>query len=200
MENLIKKTVNELKDTFVGISSVRWANDRAKLSPSTVWDFELPTLRDSVDFNFPEPDVENSKIYGQSTAWASHAEDGDIALALTIPSTHESLCEWGFAKRKSDEDIEGFAETAESNPHGGAGTWEFRGYDIKSKVVEGMMMVVSEDGKKALVVKNFHGYATLLMDDLSGATPVGIRLSGTITTPVEGDTDGDVLFGTLKQN
>lgn len=193
----ITNRISAYQRKFVGISTVRWCSKRAALgSTAPVWEFELPVLRDNVTFAPAEPTINNSKIYGKTEPWTTTAEPGDVDIDVLIAATDDILLSWAFTVPATAP--VSFDETADTSATGAAGTWSFTGVDMDLKVIEGMLMIISEDGKTSLIIKNFHGYANLVTDNISNQ-PIGIKLKGTFTPPVSGDLDGDVVFGDFTE-
>lgn len=192
----LSKRLDDYTAKFAGISQVRWCSTRQAIPGSaTITFLEVPTLRDQVTFTPATPTFENRYVYGKDTPWTSaKGEPGDTEMSIVISAVDEALLELGFDVK---DVTNGISETADTHPSGKAGSWDFKGVDMNTKVVEGILWVISEDGKFSFMIKNFRGYASLYFN---GNDPVGITLTGNFTTPVEGDTDGDILFGTYAEN
>lgn len=190
----ISKAVETFVNKFQGFCCVRWTDTRGALpSDGTLSWMDLPTLQDGVDFSAGEPTINKSYIYGKQTPWTENATPGDTTIAVTVAALDEALIELGF---KENTVANGFTETAETSKNGKAGTWSFVGIDLQMKAITGSFWLISEDGKFSLLIRNFKGYARLVMEDNQ---PVGITFSGGFTTPEAEDTDGDVLFGTFEE-
>ena len=189
----LSKTLKEWTKKFAGVSQFRWCSKRQALAGSGNIEFlEVPILRDSVTFQPAEPSLEHSYVYGTQIPWISVlGEPGDSTIELTLAAVDDALLELGFKKTTV---ANGITETATTHPSGKAGSWAFSGVDLTPKMVEGMLWVIAEDNNYSFMVKNFRGFAQPVL--LDGTNPNGIRLVGSFTTPVDGDTDGDVLFGT----
>lgn len=189
----LSKTLKDWTKKFAGVSQFRWCSKRQALAGSGNIEFlEVPILRDSVTFQPAEPSLEHSYVYGTQIPWTSVlGEPGDSTIELTLAAVDDALLELGFKKTTV---ANGITETATTHPSGKAGSWAFSGVDLTPKMVEGMLWVIAEDNNYSFMVKNFRGFAQLVL--LDGTNPNGIRLVGSFTTPVDGDTDGDVLFGT----
>lgn len=193
----LSKTLKDWEKKFAGVSQFRWCGKRQALSGSGTLDFmEVPILRDSVTFSPAEPSLAHSYVYGTQIPWTSVMETpGDSTIDVTIAAVDDALLEMGFKKTTV---ANGISETATTHPSGKAGSWAFTGIDLTPKMVEGMIWVISEDNKYSFMVKNFRGFAQPVL--LDGTNPNGIRLVGSFTAPVSGDTDGDVLFGTYTED
>lgn len=189
----LSKTLKDWTKKFAGVSQFRWCSKRQALAGSGSIEFlEVPILRDSVTFQPAEPSLEHSYVYGTQIPWISVlGEPGDSTIELTLAAVDDALLELGFKKTTV---ANGITETATTHPSGKAGSWAFSGVDLTPKMVEGMLWVIAEDNNYSFMVKNFRGFAQPVL--LDGTNPNGIRLVGSFTTPVDGDTDGDVLFGT----
>lgn len=189
----LSKTLKDWTKKFAGVSQFRWCSKRQALAGSGNIEFlEVPILRDSVTFQPAESSLEHSYVYGTQIPWTSVlGEPGDSTIELTLAAVDDALLELGFKKTTV---ANGITETATTHPSGKAGSWAFSGIDLTPKMVEGMLWVIAEDNNYSFMVKNFRGFAQLVL--LDGTNPNGIRLVGSFTTPVDGDTDGDVLFGT----
>lgn len=189
----LSKTLKDWTKKFAGVSQFRWCSKRQALAGSGSIEFlEVPILRDSVTFQPAEPSLEHSYVYGTQIPWTSVlGEPGDSIIELTLAAVDDALLELGFKKTTV---ANGITETATTHPSGKAGSWAFSGIDLTPKMVEGMLWVIAEDNNYSFMVKNFRGFAQPVL--LDGTNPNGIRLVGSFTTPVDGDTDGDVLFGT----
>lgn len=189
----LSKTLKDWTKKFAGVSQFRWCSKRQALAGSGNIEFlEVPILRDSVTFQPAEPSLEHSYVYGTQIPWISVlGEPGDSTIELTLAAVDDALLELGFKKTTV---ANGITETSTTHPSGKAGSWAFSGIDLTPKMVEGMLWVIAEDNNYSFMVKNFRGFAQPVL--LDGTNPNGIRLVGSFTTPVDGDTDGDVLFGT----
>lgn len=189
----LSKTLKDWTKKFAGVSQFRWCSKRQALAGSGTLDFmEVPILRDTVTFQLAEPSLEHSYVYGTQIPWTSVlGEPGDSTIELTLAAVDDALLELGFKKTTVTN---GITETATTHPSGKAGSWAFSGIDLTPKMVEGILWVIAEDNNYSFMVKNFRGFAQPVL--LDGTNPNGIRLVGSFTTPVDGDTDGDVLFGT----
>lgn len=189
----LSKTLKDWTKKFAGVSQFRWCSKRQALAGSGNIEFlEVPILRDSVTFQPAEPSLKHSYVYGTQIPWTSVlGEPGDSTIELTLAAVDDALLELGFKKTTV---ANGITETATTHPSGKAGSWAFSGVDLTPKMVEGMLWVIAEDNNYSFMVKNFRGFAQPVL--LDGTNPNGIRLVGSFTTPVDGDTDGDVLFGT----
>lgn len=182
----VTKTRDQLKKVFVGVSEFRFSTKSGKYDASTVWDYELPILRDSINFDNPAPTINKVFIHGDEKPYASTSEAADITLTLEIPSIHDDIT--GFLYNKGSE-----VSNISDEVDGIAGTWSGQGIKLDNKVIEGMCMIISEDRKHAILIKNLKGYSSMNMNEL-GTQPVSFTLTCTLEGGVTTDTDGDVVF------
>ena len=182
----VTKTKEQLKEVFIGVSEFRFSTKNGKFDASTVWEYELPILRDSISFDNPAPTINKVFIHGDEKPYASTSESGDITLTLEIPSIHDDIT--GFLYNKGG-DIENVADEVD----GVKGSWSGKGIKLDNKVIEGMCMIISEDRKHAILIKNLKGYSSMNMNEL-GTQPVSFTLTATLEGGVTTDTDGDVVF------
>ena len=188
----VLKTKEELKEVFIGVSEFRFATVSGPFTAETKWDYELPILRNSIDFDNPAPTINKVYVHGSKKAYASTSEDSDMTLSFEIPSIHDDVT--GFLYNKA----EGSVEVAETT-NGVQGSWKGNGINLDSKVIEGMCMIISEDRKHAILIKNLKGYSSMNMNEL-GTSPVSFTVTATLEGGVTTDTDGDVVFLTFQAN
>ena len=67
------------------------------------------------------------------------------------------------------------------------------GINLTEKQLSGMAMLISQDKKYALVIKNLEGYASVQFDAPS-TKPLGYNVSFDVSGITEGDTDGDIVL------
>lgn len=188
----VTKTKEELKEVFIGVSEFRFATQSGPFTGDTVWDYELPILRDSVNFDNPAPSINKVFIHGDEKPYASTAEASDMTLSFEIPSIHDDVTGFLYNKGKAIADV---ADTVD----GVEGTWKGQGIKLDNKVIEGMAMIVSEDRKHAILIKNLKGYSSMNMNEIS-TTPVSFTVTTTLEGGVTTDSDGDVVFLTFTPN
>lgn len=186
------KTKDELKDVFIGVSELRFSTKSGAFTADTTWDYELPILRDSITFDNPAPTINNAYVHGKKTAWASTSEPSDMTLTFEIPSIHDDITGWLYNKAG---DVSNVAEEVD----GVAGAWSGQGISMEAKVIEGMAMIISEDKKHALLIKNLKGYSSMNMSSIS-TTPLSFTVTATLESGVTTDPDGDVVFLNWKAN
>jgi len=180
------KTVSELTMAFMGVSTLRYKKTSAKLIPAQEWDYEFPVLRDSVNFTQGEISRNQAFIHGSSRAYATAAgEPASTTLTFFVPSINADV------------------QTAFGNPANGTPAtlqdgntyWKpvGTGINLTEKQLSGMAMLISQDKKYALVIKNLEGYASVQFDAPS-TKPLGYNVSFDVSGITEGDTDGDVVL------
>lgn len=180
------KTVSELTMAFMGVSTLRYKETSAKLIAEQEWDYEFPVLRDSVNFTQGEISRNQAFIHGSSRAYATAAgEPASTTLTFFVPSINEDV-------------QTAFGNTASGTPatlSDGDGYWKpvGTGINLTEKQLSGMAMLISQDKKYALVIKNLEGYASVQFDAPS-TKPLGYNVSFDVSGITEGDTDGDVVL------
>lgn len=182
----VSKQLKDLKKAFTGISEFRFRKASAEFTANMDWDFELPILRDSFTFETAEATFEEKFIHGESIPYTSVGTPGETTLAFEVPSIDEDILDWLLTKAKA---VSGIADTVGTV----SGTWTGAGYKIDGKAIQGMIMIISEDRTKAIVIKNFKGYASPNMADISN-TPVSFTISATLESSQSADEQGDILF------
>lgn len=180
------KTVTELTMAFMGVSTLRYKETSAKLISGQEWDYEFPVLRDSVNFTQGEISRNQAFIHGSSRAYATAAgEPASTTLTFFVPSINADV-------------QTAFGNTASGTPAtltDGTGYWKpiGTGVNLTEKQLSGMAMLISQDHKYALVIKNLEGYASVQFDAPS-TKPLGYNVSFDVSGITEGDTDGDVVL------
>ena len=184
----VNKKLADLKKAFTGISEFRFRSVSADLTADMAWDFELPILRDSFSFETSEPSFEETFIHGESIPYSSSATPGETSISFEVPSIDKDILDW-LLTPAANAAITGVSD----NVGGVAGTWTGSAYKLDNKVIQGMVMIISEDKTKAIVIKNFKGYASPNMADLS-TNPVSFTISATIESSQSAGTQGDIMF------
>jgi hypothetical protein len=180
------KTVSQLTMAFMGVSTLRYKETSAKLIPTQEWDYEFPVLRDSVNFTQGEISRNQAFIHGSSRAYATAAgEPASTTLTFFVPSINADV-------------QKAFGNTASGTPatlKDGTGYWKpvGSGVNLTEKQLSGMAMLISQDKKYALVIKNLEGYASVQFDAPS-TKPLGYNVSFDVSGITENDTDGDVVL------
>lgn len=185
----ITKTI--ITKAFQGMNTFRWKNESVKLTSDIEWDLEIPILRDSFSFQPEDPTFNRSYIHGSKKPIASTTEDGALPVQFDIPSIDEDT--QLFAMNVAAAAAASMADTID----GKAGNWTPLGKGLvmtDSKAITGMCMILSENKKYAIVIKNLEGYARPIIDSIS-TTPVAFRVNLDLTGIADAsDTDGDILF------
>ena len=180
---------------FQGMNTFRWKNESGPLTANMDWDLQIPILRDSFSLQSEDPTFNRSYIHGSKKPIASTTEDGAIPVQFDIPSIDEDT--QLFAANLAPAAAASMTDTI----NGVAGSWVPIGKGLKmgdSKVISGMCMILSEDKKHAIVIKNLEGYARPIIDNIS-TTPIAFRVNlDLIGIADASDTDGDILFYEFK--
>lgn len=184
----VTKKLADLKKAFTGISEFRFRSTSADFTSDMVWDYELPILRDSFSFETSEPSFEEVFIHGEAIPYVSTATPGETSISFEVPSVDKDILDWLLSPADSSA-VSAITDTV----NGVAGTWSGSAYKLDNKVVQGMVMIISEDRTKAIVIKNFKGYAAPNMADLS-TNPVSFTISATLESSQSTGTQGDILF------
>ena len=182
-------TTKILAETFSGMNTFRWNNTSAPLVAGQTWDLQIPIIQDTMSFTQADPTINKTLIYGQTKPLVIQlGATGDIDLSFTIPSVDDKTLSFVAARAT------GTPASVTDEVDGVAGSWIPVGKGISFsdvKKITGMCMIISEDKKKALVIKNLEGYATPLFDKTM-ATPYAWKIKVSLTG-ITTDTDGDVV-------
>ena len=190
----VTKKLADLKKAFVGVSEFRFCKSSSDFSASTVWDYELPILRDSLTFETSEPSFDNKFIHGESVPYVSTAEPGETTMSFEIPSIDDDITGW-LLTAADTATLTGVADTV----GGEEGTWSGAGYKLDNKVIQGMAMIISEDRSKAILIRNLKGYVSVNMSELSNS-PVSFTISATIESSISDSKQGDIMFLEFKKS
>lgn len=182
----VSKQLKDLKKAFTGISEFRFRKTSEDFTSNMDWDFALPILRDSFTFETAEATFEEKFIHGEQIPYTSIGTPGETTIGFEVPSIDEDILDWLLTKAKA---VTGIADTVGNV----TGTWSGAGYKIDGKAIQGMIMIISEDQTKAIIVKNFKGYASPNMADISN-TPVSFTISATLESSQSAGEQGDILF------
>lgn len=182
----VSKQLKDLKKAFTGISEFRFRKVSEDFVSNMDWDFELPILRDSFTFETAEATFEEKFIHGEQIPYTSVGTPGETTIGFEVPSIDEDILDWLLTKAKA---ITGIADKVGDT----TGAWAGAGYKIDGKAIQGMIMIISEDRTKAIVIKNFKGYASPNMADISN-TPVSFTISATLESSQSAGEQGDILF------
>lgn len=190
----VSKKLADLKKSFVGISEFRFCTNSSDFNENTVWDYELPILRDSLNFEVSEPSFDNKYIHGESVPYVSTAEPGETTMSFEIPSIDDDITGWLLTKSESPN-VVGVADSVGDVQ----GTWKGTGYKLDNKVIKGMAMIISEDRTKAILIRNLKGYVSVNMSELSNS-PVSFTISATIESSISDSKQGDIMFLEFTKN
>lgn len=185
---MVTKKLSELKKAFIGISEFRFRSVSADLTSDMTWDFELPILRDSFSFETSEPSFNEVFIHGESIPYASTAEPGETTISFEVPSIDKDITDWLLSPAETPS-VSAVADTV----GGVKGTWGGVAYKMDNKAIQGMVMIISDDKTKAIVIKNFKGYASPNMSELTNS-PVSFTISATLESSQSSGTQGDIMF------
>jgi hypothetical protein len=164
------KKMSELKTIFKGVSSFRYSKTIVDDLSTAEWDFELPIANDSLNISQAAGTLNPTKVFGSASAWTITGEPGEITAEMFIPTIDEDLMEVFYTKSAS------VISTASETISDVAGTYEGYAYKLSNKMIEGSMMIVSENKEYALFIKNAQGYPSLVFDSPLD-TPMGVNLS-----------------------
>lgn len=184
----VTKKLSELKKAFIGISEFRYRSVSEDLTSDMTWELELPILRDSFSFETSEPSFNEVFIHGESVPYAATAEPGETTISFEVPSVDKDITDWLLSPAESAA-ISGIEDTV----GGVSGVWSGAAYKMDNKAIQGMVMIISDDKTKAIVIKNFKGYASPNMSDITN-TPVSFTISATLESSQSVGTQGDILF------
>ena len=165
--------IAQLKDIFKGVSSFRFASTVQTTLASAAWEFELPIVSDSFDITQASGTTTPTNVLGLAGAWTVAGEPGDIAINFTIPSISDSLL--GVFYKKTASEI----STANEVQGTVTGKFEGYGYYLKRDMIEGSALIISENGEKALFIKNMQGFPALVLADGNGS-PMGVTMNGLV--------------------
>lgn len=184
--------IGTLKKVFSDVKEIRWKDgDISTASLASVeWDKQLPVLTDGLDFNQEDPTTNQVKVFGLKRAWASATEDGDCTMTLQIPSIADGVLGWLWDKTATS------VKTATETLNGESGTYNGVGYTLTTKKLEGTVMIISGDGKYALIVRHLEAVTSFAFSDPK-SSPFAITLTATLSGDVEtenAENDFDIAF------
>lgn len=184
------KKFTDLKKVFKGVSSIRLATTVQASLATAAWDVELPVANDSLNIAQADGTLNPLKVYGQAGAWTIVGETGDISMSMFIPSIHADLMDIFYTKTTAS--LTGADETIGAV----TGSYDGYGYFLTNEMIEGSAMIISEDRKNALFIRNVQGYPALVFDSPLD-TPAGVNLTLQVAG---GDTEADIAFLTWTPN
>lgn len=198
MPQNVTNLINTFKKVFTDIKEVRWSDgdiNTANLATHK-WEKQLPVLTDSgFDFSQDDPTVNSGKVYGLKRDWFSTSEDGSVKLTLQIPTVADGVLGWLWTKSATA------VKTAAEDVNGVNGTFEGVGYTLTSKTLEGTMMIISGDGKYALIVRHLRASTSFAFSDPK-SKPFAVTLTASLSGDVETENatnDFDMAFLEFKK-
>ena len=108
----------------------------------------------------------------------------DVTIDVFLPTIHDDLMKIFYSQTAAE------LETADETKGSVTGSYKGYGYKLNNEMLEGSAMIVSEDGKKALFLRNVQGFPSLVYDSPLD-TPMGVSLSLQL---VGGDAEADMAF------
>ena len=174
------------KVIFKGVSSVRFSSTVQATVAGATWEWELPILNDSFDITQAAGSLTPVNILGYAGAWCVSGEQGDIDVNFTIASIKDTLLGVFYEKTAAE------LETADETHGTVTGSFKGYGYNLKKDMIEGSMLIISENQEWALFIKNIQGYPAIALPDGMG-TPIGVTINGKV---VGGNSECD--FALLK--
>lgn len=182
-------TKQALKEVFMGLASIYVKKGGITNFTTVEPDYDLPVTVDSLSMTQDAPTLNHVKIHGLQSDWAVSATPGDFTFSATVPSVSEELVSYfmGEANPVATSTINGVA-------------YEGFSATLNSVKLNMGIVLVSEDGQHALLIKNMAVYATPNYDNAS-TTPFSFLLTGSVeATDVSsaGHDDGQIAFLTKK--
>ena len=182
-------TKQQLKKVFMGLSTICVVKGGITDFTTVTPDYDLPVTVDSLSMTQDAPTLNHYKVHGLQSDWAVSATPGDFTFSAIVPSVAEELVSYfmGEANKIATSTINGVA---------------YEGYSASLNSVKLNMgiILISEDGNNALVVKNMAVYATPNYENGS-TTPFAFTLTGSVesTDATSGGADDDhIAFLTKK--
>lgn len=184
--------IGTLKKVFSDVKEIRWSDGDVSTADLAThkWDKQLPVLTDGLDFNMEDPTTNQVKVFGLKRAWASATEDGDCTMTLQIPSIAEGVVGWLWDKTADS------VATAKEEINGENGSFSGAGYTLTTKKLEGTVMIISGDGKYALIIRHLEAVTSFAFSDPK-SSPFAITLTATLSGDVETENatnDFDMAF------
>lgn len=175
------KSKQELKDVFMGLSSIMIVKNGITNFATVNPDFDLPVMIDSLSLTMGEPTINRVKVHGLQADWAVTSTPGDITFSATVPSTHKDL-------------ITLFLGTTTPIATATVNGTKFEGVSAKLESIKVNLgfVLLSEDKEKCVVVKKMAIYARPLFENAS-TEPFGFALSGSIEI-ADGDSGDNIAF------
>ena len=176
------KTIDKMKDIFVGPKTLLYTSVIADLSKTTLEitpEVELPVTVDTLKATMDDPTINHYKVIGLAGDWATTSELGDFNVEFVVPSKAKDLLKVMFGEDAVTEltkvTLKGTGDTTLDNTTG------FTGVAVEPKKfkIKGTIVIVDEEKKNLMVITNIALYATLQWDN-SGTEPVAFKFSGSI--------------------
>ena len=176
------KTIDKMKDIFVGPKTLLYTSVIADLSKTTLEitpEVELPVTVDTLKATMDDPTINHYKVIGLAGDWATTSELGDFNVEFVVPSKAKDLLKVMFGNDAVTEltkvTLKGTGDTTLDNTTGFAGV----AVEPKKFKIKGTIVIVDEEKKNLMVITNIALYATLQWDN-SGTEPVAFKFSGSI--------------------
>lgn len=172
------KNPSDLHDVLGRVEKV-FLNKEVNKAPSALtgaWDFKLPVLDESVNFNMGEADVTRFKLIDQ-TNWTSYAKKGDPDISFQVPSFSAEIADLLGNK----------VGTAATNT---TLSTSFQGYSATPKKVLCSLLYVSDDGLVCVYLPNVEIFSTPVMGD--GDNPAYFNC---VITPIPDTNGADYYIG-----
>ena len=176
------KTIDKMKDIFVGPKTLLYTSVIADLSKTTLEitpEVELPVTVDTLKATMDDPTINHYKVIGLAGDWATTSELGDFNVEFVVPSKAKDLLKVMFGEDAVTEltkvTLKSTGDTALDATAG------FTGVAVEPKKfkIKGTIVIVDEEKKNLMVITNIALYATLQWDN-SGTEPVAFKFSGSI--------------------
>lgn len=173
----------ELKDVFMGLATLYVVKNGISSFASINPDFDMPVTVDSLSMTQDAPTLNHYKVHGLQSDWAVSATPGDFNFSAIVPSVHKSLVNYFMG-----ESNEIATSTINSVAYEGVSA------TMNSVKLNMGLVLVSEDGVHAIVVKKMAVYATPNYENGS-TTPFAFTLTGSIEVEdsVEGGSSDDQI-------
>ena len=176
------KTIDKMKDIFVGPKTLLYTSVIADLSKTTLEitpEVELPVTVDTLKATMDDPTINHYKVIGLAGDWATTSELGDFNVEFVVPSKAKDLLKVMFGEDAVTDltkvTLKGTGDTTLDNTTGFAGV----AVEPKKFKIKGTIVIVDEEKKNLMVITNIALYATLQWDN-SGTEPVAFKFSGSI--------------------
>ena len=176
------KTIDKMKDIFVGPKTLLYTSVIADLSKTTLEitpEVELPVTVDTLKATMDDPTINHYKVIGLAGDWATTSELGDFNVEFVVPSKAKDLLKVMFGEDAVTDltkvTLKNTGDTALDSTNGFAGV----AVEPKKFKIKGTIVIVDEEKKNLMVITNIALYATLQWDN-SGTEPVAFKFSGSI--------------------